>query len=145
MGSRLVQTTNTTERPFLTLFVPLVRPRAGAHAIGVLTFHCALFGTSRLLFAQHPLVVQVPAVMRLILRRETFVAGRGPDRFDFVQKGHLFRRQRRQFRRKDLQKNSIQLICQRCQGRSIYFLGEFLKHSEERTLLILGSVMALYP
>lgn len=116
MGSRLVQTSNTTERPILALFVPLVRPRAGAHAVGMLTFHCTLFGASRLLFAQHPLIVQVPAVMRLILRRETFIAGRGPDRLDFVQKGHLFRRQRRQFRSEDLQ-NTIQINCQRYDGR----------------------------
>ena len=103
MASRLVQASNTTERPFLALFVPLFRPHAGAHAVGVLTFHGTLLGTARLLFAKQPLIVQVPAVVRLILRRETLVAGRRTDRLDFVQTGQLFRRQRRQFRGEDLQ------------------------------------------
>ena len=72
---------NTTERTFITLFIPLFQPESRADGIGQLTHGLAVFGSS-LLCAQEPLVVAVPAVKSLVLGRETFVTGGGADLLD---------------------------------------------------------------
>ena len=98
---RLIEATaDATEAPLLALLVPGLRPKGRAHGIGVLLTDGAIL--TGLLFAQQPLVVQVPAVQGLVLRREALVAGCGPDRLDLVEFGQLGRCQRRRFGGEDL-------------------------------------------
>jgi hypothetical protein len=78
----------------VALLVPLVHPRRRADGGGELPHGFAL-ALSALLLAQHPLVVPVPAVQRLVLAGEALVAGGGPDHPDLVQLRLLLLRQRR--------------------------------------------------
>ena len=78
--------------PFLPLLVPGLGPGAGAHAVGHLAGRLALFFAA-LLRAQQPLVVQVPAVQRLVRRRKALVAGRRAHGLDLVEARQLGGRQ----------------------------------------------------
>ena len=62
--------------PFL---VPLLRPDIGTDAVCVLPQGLAFLFVARLLDAQKPLVVAIPAVKSLVLGREAFVTGGGAD------------------------------------------------------------------
>jgi len=77
-----------TKGPFLPLLVPGLGPDARAHAVGVLAGHLAFF-FAFLLRAQQPLVVEIPAVQRLIGGRKALVAGRRAHGLDLVEARQL--------------------------------------------------------
>ena len=77
---------NTTERTFITLFIPLFQPESRADGIGQLTHGLAVF-RSTLLSAQEPLVVTVPAVQSLVLMRKAFITRSGLDGTQLVESG----------------------------------------------------------
>lgn len=108
---RLIEpASNSAKGPLLSLLVPLLDPHAGAQALRVLARDGALFAAARLLLAEQPLVVQVPAVQRLVLRGEALVAGRRADGLDLIEAGHLLRRQFGEFRRENLKKKQSTTI-----------------------------------
>ena len=81
-------TSNSTKGPFVTLLIPLFDPESRANGHGKLTERLALV-LIRLLRAENPLVVTIPAVHGLVGGREAFVTGRRADVFNGFQFGHF--------------------------------------------------------
>ena len=79
-------TSDSGEASFLTLLIPLFGPKAGTNGIGHLTEGLALFlGATLLVDTDQPLIVTVPAVQGLVLRREALVTRACSRLFDHIQ------------------------------------------------------------
>ena len=86
--SLVLDTPDTHEGSFLSGLVPVIDPGEGADAGRILPVNLALFLSvvSALLQADEPFVVAVPAVKGLVLGQKSWIAGRGANVLDLVQK-----------------------------------------------------------
>lgn len=90
---------------FLTLFIPVIRPRRRANRLGILTQGLARRRATRwcsLLLAQDPFIVPIPTMQGLIGTREAFITRSRTRTLDHVQASRFFLVEFRRFRRKDL-------------------------------------------
>ena len=84
----VVDTPDTHKGTFLSGLVPVLDPGKGTDAGRILPVHLAFFlgVVSALLQADKPFVVTVPAVKGLVLGQKSWIAGRGANVLDLVQK-----------------------------------------------------------
>ena len=80
---------NSRKGAGLPFLVPLLAPGIRADTVGILPQGLAFAFVTRLLDAQKPLVVAIPAVKSLVLGREAFVTGSGTNLLDHGENSSL--------------------------------------------------------
>ena len=135
---------NSRKGSGFTFFIPVLQPGIGADGMRILSHGSTLGLITRLLGADEPFIVSIPAMQGLILRGESFITRSGPNLLDHGKDSTLFLVHLGDGLRKDLLEYPTTKKKSMCVSKSNATKATFLFHQTRSSYICRGAKGSTY-